>query len=44
MAHVRTISGPRRRAFAAKGTAVGSSSRRDHVCLLQRYIARELYP
>jgi hypothetical protein len=37
------ISDPRTRAYAAKRTAAGNS-RREIIRLLQRYIARELYP
>jgi transposase len=43
IAHVRTISDPRTRAFVAKRTATGNS-RREIMRMLQRYIARELYP
>ena len=43
IAHVRTISDPRTRAFAAKRTATGNS-RKEIMRMLQRYIARELYP
>ena len=43
IAHVRTISDPRTRAFVAKRTATGNS-RREIMPMLQRYIARELYP
>jgi transposase len=43
IAHVRTISDPRTRAFAAKRTATGNS-RREIMRMLQRYVARELYP
>ena len=43
IAHVRTISDPRTRAFVAKRTATGSS-RKEIMRMLQRYIARELYP
>ena len=41
--HVRTISNARTRAFVAKRTATGNS-RREIIRMLQRYIARELYP
>jgi len=40
---VRTISDPRTRAFVAKRTGTGNS-RREIMRMLQRYIARELYP
>jgi transposase len=43
IAHVRTISDPRTRAFVAKRTATGNS-RKEIMRMLQRYIARELYP
>ena len=43
IAHVRTISDPRARAFVAKRTATGNS-RKEIMRMLQRYIARELYP
>lgn len=43
IAHVRTISDPRTRAFVAKRTATGNS-RREIMRMLQRYLARELYP
>ena len=43
IAHVRTLCGPRSRAFAAKRTATGDS-RREIMRMLQRYLARELYP
>jgi transposase len=43
IAHVRTISDPRTHAFVAKRTATGNS-RREIMRMLQRYIARELYP
>ena len=43
IAHVRTISEPRTRAFVAKRTATGNS-RKEIMRMLQRYIARELYP
>ena len=43
IAHVRTISDPRTRAFAAKRTATGNS-RRKITRMLQRYIAPQLYP
>ena len=43
IAHVRTISDARTRVFVAKRTATGNS-RREIMRMLQRYIARELYP
>jgi transposase len=43
IAHVRTISDPRTRAFVAKRTATGNS-RKEIMRMLQRYLARELYP
>ena len=43
IAHIRMISDPRTRAYAAKRTATGNS-RREIMRMLQRYIARELYP
>ena len=43
IAHVRTISDPRTRAFVAKRTATGNS-RKEIMRMLQRYIPRELYP
>lgn len=43
IAHIRAPCGPRTRAFAAKRTATGNSSRQI-MRMLQRYIARELYP
>ena len=43
IAHIRTLCGPRTRAFAAKRTATGNS-RKEIMRMLQRYIARELYP
>ena len=43
IAHVRTISDPRTRTFGAKRTATGNS-RKEIMRMLQRYIARELYP
>jgi transposase len=43
IAHIRMISDPRTRAYAAKRTATGNS-RKEIMRLLQRYIARELYP
>jgi transposase len=43
IAHVRTISDPRTRAFIAKRTTTGNS-RKEIMRMLQRYIARELYP
>jgi transposase len=43
IAHVRTISDPRTRAFAAKRTATGNS-RKEIMRMLQRNIARELHP
>ena len=43
IAHVRTISDGRTRVFVAKRTATGNS-RREIMRMLQRYIARELYP
>ena len=43
IAHVRTISDPRTRAFVAKRTATGNS-RKEIMRMLQRYAARELYP
>ena len=43
IAHARTISDPRTRAFAAKRTAT-RNSRREITRMLQRYIAPELYP
>ena len=43
IAHVRTISDPRTRAFVAKRTATGNS-RKEIMRMLQRYVARELYP
>jgi transposase len=43
IAHVRTISDPRTRAFVAKRTATGNS-RKEIIRMLQRYIARELFP
>ena len=43
IAHVRTISDPRTRAFVDKRTATGNS-RKEIMRMLQRYIARELYP
>jgi len=43
IAHVRTISDARRRVFVATRTATGNS-RREIMRMLQRYIARELYP
>lgn len=43
IAHIRMISDPRTRAYAARRTAAGNS-RREIMRLLQRYIARELYP
>jgi hypothetical protein len=43
IAHIRMISDPRTRAYAAKHTATGNS-RNQIMRLLQRYIARELYP
>ena len=43
IADVRTISDPRTRAFVAKRTATGNS-RKEIMRMLQRYIARELYP
>jgi transposase len=43
IAHVRTISDPRTRAFVAKRTATGNS-RREIMRMLQCYLARELYP
>ena len=42
IAHIRTLCGPRTRAFAAKRTATGDS-RQEIMRMLQRYIARELY-
>ena len=41
--HIRTLCGPRIRAFTAKRTATGDS-RREIMRMFQRYIARELYP
>jgi transposase len=43
IAHIRMISDPRTRAYAAKRTATGNS-RKEIMRMLQRYIARELYP
>jgi transposase len=43
IAHVRTISDPRTRAFVAKRTGTGNS-RKEIMRILQRYVARELYP
>jgi transposase len=43
IAHVRTISDPRTRAFVAKRTATGNS-RKEIMRMLQRYIAHELFP
>jgi transposase len=43
IAHIRMISDPRTRAYAAKRTAAGNN-RKEIMRLLQRYIARELYP
>jgi transposase len=43
IAHIRMISDPRTRAYAAKRTATGNS-RKEIMRILQRYIARELYP
>jgi hypothetical protein len=43
IAHARTISDPRTRAFVAKRTATGNS-RKEIMRMLQRYVARELYP
>jgi hypothetical protein len=43
IAHVRTIPDLRTRAFVARRTATGNS-RREIMRMLQRYIARELYP
>jgi transposase len=43
IAHVRTLSDPRTRAFVAKRTTTGNS-RKEIMRMLQRYIARELYP
>ena len=37
------ISDPRTRAFAARRTTTGSS-RKEIIRILQRYLARELYP
>ena len=42
-AHIRMISDPRTRAYVAKRTATGNS-RKEIMRILQRYIARELYP
>ena len=43
IAHIRMISDPRTRAYVAKRTATGNS-RKEIMRMLQRYIARELYP
>jgi transposase len=43
IAHIRMISDPRTRAYVAKRTATGNS-RKEIMRILQRYIARELYP
>ena len=43
IAHDRTISDPRTRAFVAKRAATGNS-RKEIMRMLQRYIAREPYP
>ena len=43
IAHVRTISDARTRVFVAKRTATGNSLK-EIMRMLQRYIARELYP
>jgi transposase len=43
IAHNRMISDPRTRAYVAKRTATGNS-RKEITRILQRYIARELYP
>ena len=43
IANVRLGSDPRTQAFLAKRTATGNS-RREIMRMLQRYMARELYP